>query len=66
MRYAAFVLPILASVLAARGDVLKINGSTTVNLPVAEAAELLRVSDDNVKQKVVGAGDVVNRNDLAL
>ena len=26
----------------ARGDGLKINGSTTVNLPVAEAAEILR------------------------
>ena len=26
----------------ARGDTLKINGSTTVNLPVAEAAEILR------------------------
>ncbi|NOX99939.1 MAG: hypothetical protein GXP30_09450, partial [Verrucomicrobia bacterium] len=27
---------------SARGDVLKINGSTTVNPPAAEAAEILR------------------------
>ncbi len=29
--------------ISAQSDVLKINGSTTVNLPVAEAAELLRL-----------------------
>lgn len=32
----------LLLVAGARGDVLKINGSTTVNLPTAEAAEILR------------------------
>ncbi len=32
----------LLLVTGARGDVLKINGSTTVNLPAAEAAEILR------------------------
>lgn len=32
----------LATALPARAETLKINGSTTVNLPVAEAAEILR------------------------
>jgi phosphate transport system substrate-binding protein len=39
-----FLLPLVAIGLAisARADVLKINGSTTVNAPAAEAAEILR------------------------
>lgn len=36
------LLSILLSSAALRADTLKINGSTTVNLPVAEAAEILR------------------------
>ena len=35
-------LSLLALTLAAQAEALKINGSTTVNLPVAEAAEILR------------------------
>jgi phosphate transport system substrate-binding protein len=37
-----FALLALAFVLSSRAEVLKINGSTTVNLPAAEAAENLR------------------------
>src|SRR3954464_15227163 len=40
-----FTLPVLLAAtlsLAARAETLKINGSTTVNLPVAEASEILR------------------------
>lgn len=37
-----FLLLIALSVGALHGETLKINGSTTVNLPVAEAAEILR------------------------
>jgi phosphate transport system substrate-binding protein len=39
----AFALPVLLSTaVTVRAETLKINGSTTVNLPVAEAAEVLR------------------------
>lgn len=37
-----FLLLSLSSITALRADTLKINGSTTVNLPAAEAAEILR------------------------
>ena len=37
-----FVLAAFSLASAARAETLKINGSTTVNLPVAEAAEILR------------------------
>jgi phosphate transport system substrate-binding protein len=37
-----FSLALLGTVLTVQADTLKINGSTTVNLPVAEASELLR------------------------
>jgi phosphate transport system substrate-binding protein len=37
-----FVLTASSLLLGARAETLKINGSTTVNLPVAEAAEILR------------------------
>ncbi|CAN5874090.1 phosphate ABC transporter substrate-binding protein [soil metagenome] len=44
MKKQAFVLSLVLGclVLTAKADTLKINGSTTVNLPVAEAAEILR------------------------
>lgn len=42
MRHHFFPLLALALVSSASADVLKINGSTTVNLPAAEAAEILR------------------------
>ena len=42
MKAATFFLPLLALTAFAAAEPLKINGSTTVNLPVAEAAEILR------------------------
>lgn len=40
--YLLACLAVFTFVTGARAEVLKINGSTTVNLPVAEAAEILR------------------------
>jgi phosphate transport system substrate-binding protein len=37
-----FAVTALAAAFVARAETLKINGSTTVNLPIAEAAEILR------------------------
>ncbi len=42
MKAATFLLAILALPALVAAETLKINGSTTVNLPVAEAAEILR------------------------
>jgi phosphate transport system substrate-binding protein len=36
------IVALLAATAAQAAETLKINGSTTVNLPVAEAAEILR------------------------
>lgn len=47
MKLRPVLLPIFLvfATLSARGGALKINGSTTVNLPVAEAAEILRAEE---------------------
>lgn len=42
MKHLPLCLALLACAALSRGETLKINGSTTVNLPVAEAAEILR------------------------
>lgn len=42
MKISCVLLSLLAGVSFAHADVLKINGSTTVNLPAAEGAEILR------------------------
>jgi phosphate transport system substrate-binding protein len=45
MRQITLVLALLAASSLTQAEVLKINGSTTVNLPVAEAAEILRAEE---------------------